>query len=59
MSAAVEPLAVARSFDVEGMHCQACASKVQRTLAGQAGVREANVNLALARARLELLAEFG
>jgi len=35
---------------VEGMHCASCASRVERTLAGHAGVAAANVNLATAQA---------
>lgn len=33
------------SFDVKGMTCGACASKVQAALAGVAGVQVANVDL--------------
>ena len=43
------PLARAE-LAVEGMHCASCASRVQRTLAGQPGVQQATVNLATERA---------
>src|ERR1700694_3578621 len=35
------------SFPVSGMTCAACQSFVQRTLAGEAGVQDATVNLML------------
>src|SRR5580698_4566331 len=35
------------TIPVTGMTCAACQSFVQRTLAGQSGVRDANVNLML------------
>jgi cation-transporting ATPase V len=41
-------------FDVEGMTCGSCATRVQKALAGQPGVERAEVNLATARARVEL-----
>ncbi len=40
------------TFDVEGMHCASCVSRVEKALRGQPGVRDAFVNLASARARL-------
>ena len=39
-------------FDVKGMHCAACAGRVQSTLAEQPGVESAVVNFALSRARV-------
>jgi cation-transporting ATPase V len=41
-------------FDVEGMTCGSCATRVQKALAGQPGVEQAEVNLATAKARVEL-----
>ncbi|HTZ10519.1 MAG TPA: cation-translocating P-type ATPase [Acidimicrobiales bacterium] len=35
---------------VGGMHCNACATRIERALAGHGGVRSASVNLATARA---------
>ena len=42
------------SFPVVGMTCAACVSRVQRSLAGAAGVRDASVNLATNKATVEL-----
>jgi len=39
-----------REFDVGGMTCGSCAARVQRTLGRQAGVADATVNFATARA---------
>jgi cation-transporting ATPase V len=39
-------------FDVGGMHCAACAGRVQQALANQPGVESAVVNFALSRARV-------
>jgi len=39
-----------RSFDVRGMHCGACAARVQKALNAHPGVVEAGVNLATERA---------
>ncbi|MDP9069464.1 MAG: heavy metal translocating P-type ATPase [Actinomycetota bacterium] len=39
-------------FDVEGMTCGSCAARVQRTLAEQEGVADAEVNFATAKARV-------
>jgi len=41
-----------RSYDIGGMTCQGCASKVQRALAAQPGVTDAVVNLPFERARV-------
>jgi cation-transporting ATPase V len=41
-------------FDVEGLTCGSCATRVQKALAGQPGVEQAEVNLATAKARVEL-----
>ncbi len=49
-----EPSADPVIFDVEGMSCAACASRVERELAEQPGVRTASVNFATARARVEI-----
>ncbi|MBW3626752.1 MAG: heavy metal translocating P-type ATPase [Actinobacteria bacterium] len=45
-----EPTTV--DFDVEGMTCGSCASRVQRVLAKQPGVAEADVNFATSKARV-------
>ena len=37
-------------FAVGGMHCNACATRIEKALAGEPGVRSASVNLATARA---------
>jgi Cu+-exporting ATPase len=44
--------AAVRVLPVDGMHCAACASKVERAAAGVAGVREATVSFATRRARI-------
>jgi cation-transporting ATPase V len=41
------------TFDVTGMHCGACAQRVQKTLASQSGVSGAAVNFATERATVE------
>ncbi len=38
---------------ISGMSCAACATRVEKTLSGRAGVLRANVNLALERATVE------
>ena len=43
-----------RTFDVEGMHCAACAATVQKALSSVPGVRHAGVNLALDRATVHV-----
>jgi Cu+-exporting ATPase len=40
-------------LDIDGMTCAGCASRVEKALAGVAGVSAARVNLALERARVE------
>ena len=42
------------SFRIDGMTCAACVGRVERVLKRQPGVREATVNLATERARVEL-----
>ena len=42
------------TFPVVGMFCAACATRIQRQLAGTAGVREAAVNFATTKATVEL-----
>src|SRR5579863_27713 len=37
-------------LDLEGMHCNACATRIERALADQRAVLSASVNLATARA---------
>jgi len=44
-------------FDIEGMHCASCSSRVEEALRKQPGVRQASVNLALARARVAMAPE--
>ncbi len=41
------------TFDVTGMHCAACAQRVQKTLASRSGVVDAAVNFATERATVE------
>ncbi len=41
------------AFPVEGMSCAACAARIRRALEGVEGVRRAEVDLALERARVE------
>ncbi len=45
-----EPL----TFDVEGMHCASCVTRVERILARQDGVKEAVVNLTSNQARVQV-----
>ena len=40
-------------LDIEGMTCASCVARVERSLAAVPGVREASVNLATRRARVE------
>jgi copper ion binding protein len=40
-------------FSIRGMNCNACAQKIERTLASLSGVTAASVNLATAEARVE------
>ncbi len=42
------------SVPIEGMSCAACATRVEKALRAVAGVREADVNLALERAEVKL-----
>lgn len=44
-----------RVFQVEGMTCSACSSRVEKVLSGVPGVVDAHVNLALERATLNVL----
>ena len=46
-------------FDIEGMHCASCSSRVEEALGKQPGVRQVSVNLALSRARVALAADAG
>ncbi|MFW6415626.1 MAG: heavy metal translocating P-type ATPase [Thermodesulfobacteriota bacterium] len=41
-------------FAVEGMHCAACSSRVEKSIGNLPGVLEASVNLATERARLQI-----
>ncbi|MDL2313853.1 heavy metal translocating P-type ATPase [Desulfovibrio sp. OttesenSCG-928-C14] len=41
-------------FDISGMHCAACSSRIERVLSGLSGVREASVNLASEKATVTL-----
>ncbi|MCH8049636.1 copper-translocating P-type ATPase [Patescibacteria group bacterium] len=41
------------SFNIAGMHCASCAVDIEKSLKGVTGVKEANVNYALARAAVE------
>ena len=45
---------VTRVLPVDGMHCAACASKVERAARAVPGVRDANVSFATRRMRIEL-----
>ena len=49
-----DPKASVLDFDIEGMHCASCSSRVEEALRKQPGVRQASVNLALSRARVAL-----
>ncbi|MCC0015542.1 MAG: cadmium-translocating P-type ATPase [Rhodobiaceae bacterium] len=42
------------TLDVDGMSCASCVARVEKALGGVTGVREANINLALARADVTL-----
>jgi cation-transporting ATPase V/Cu+-exporting ATPase len=44
-------------FDIEGMRCASCSSRVEEALRKQPGVRQVSVNLALSRARVALAPE--
>ena len=44
---------IERTFPVLGMSCAACAARMDKTLNGQPGVREASINYAAATARVE------
>ncbi|MDR2503809.1 MAG: heavy metal translocating P-type ATPase [Deltaproteobacteria bacterium] len=41
-------------FEISGMHCAACSSRIERVLSGLSGVLRAEVNLAAEKARLAL-----
>jgi len=45
------------NLDITGMHCAACASRLERVLGNMPGVRAGHVNLASARARVEYTPE--
>ena len=45
------------SYDVRGMHCAACASKVERALGSAPGIEHAGVNLAMERATVRVTDE--
>ncbi|RJS93026.1 heavy metal translocating P-type ATPase [Salinisphaera sp. Q1T1-3] len=51
-SAGYTPVAERLTFGVEGMSCGACVARVEKKLAGLAGVREARVNLTTERAEV-------
>jgi heavy metal translocating P-type ATPase len=42
------------TFEIEGMHCAACAATVQKALASVSGVQDAGVNLAMERATVHV-----
>jgi cation-transporting ATPase V len=46
-------------FDIEGMHCASCSSRIEGALRKQPGVRQVSVNLALSRARVALAPDAG
>jgi Cu+-exporting ATPase len=52
--AAADAAAVTRVLTVDGMHCAACASKVERAARAVPGVRSASVSFATRRMRIEL-----
>jgi len=53
--AAASPATLERvTIPISGMTCAACQSFIQRTLAGEAGVRDAAVNLMLNNATVTL-----
>jgi Cu+-exporting ATPase len=51
---AADAAAVTRVLTVDGMHCAACASKVERAARAVPGVRSASVSFATRRMRIEL-----
>ena len=50
--ATADDRASVRVLPVDGMHCAACASKVERAAGAVRGVREASVSFATKRARI-------
>jgi len=54
-----DPQAAVLDFDIEGMHCASCSSRVEAALRKQPGVRQVSVNLALSRARVSLEPDAG
>jgi cation-transporting ATPase V/Cu+-exporting ATPase len=54
-----DPQASILDFDIEGMRCASCSSRVEEALRKQPGVRQASVNLALSRARVALEPDAG
>ncbi len=46
-------------FEIEGMRCASCSSRVEEALRKQPGVRQVSVNLALSRARVALAPDAG
>jgi cation-transporting ATPase V/Cu+-exporting ATPase len=54
-----DPQAAVLDFDIEGMHCASCSSRVEAALRKQPGVRQVSVNLALSRARVALEPDAG
>ena len=40
------------TLNIQGMHCASCVGRVEKTLRGVPGVREANVNLATEQGRV-------
>ena len=59
MTSANPQTAAVLDFDIEGMRCASCSSRVEEALRKQPGVRQASVNLALARARVALEPDAG
>ena len=48
------PDACVIDWGIDGMTCASCSGRVERALAGQAGVAHVSVNLATERAHIEL-----
>jgi cation-transporting ATPase V/Cu+-exporting ATPase len=59
MSAPDPQAAAVFDFDIEGMRCASCSSRVEEALRKQPGVHQVSVNLALSRARVALAPDAG
>jgi len=57
MTTKADPTTIRLDLPVTGMHCAACAHKVERALRSVPGVRAVTVNLATERARVDVASE--